>query len=243
MTLAERFNAVGQPMPFRVPMTRIDLARLFAERGYREGVEVGVFVGEYSKVLLDAVPHLHLRCVDSWAWSRQGERGTWNTYWASARHSRPREVHEANYRKALERLMPYPFIEVTTIDGPRRFVGAEIMRMRSHEAAALVPDGSLDFVYIDAEHTYEGCLADLRTWSPKVRSGGIVSGDDYRFVNPKRSKRWKPPFRGVDKAVDEFVVERGIKEWFYTSDVERTILGVRYAEKGRAFPSFFWEQP
>jgi cephalosporin hydroxylase len=116
------------------------------------------------------------------------------------------------------------------------------MRMLSHEAAALVPDGSLDFVYIDAEHTYEGCLADLRLWSPKVRRGGIVSGDDYRFVNPKRPRRWSPSFAGVDKAVEEFVVERGITEWFYTADNERTILGVRYAEKGRAFPSFFWEQ-
>jgi hypothetical protein len=229
MTLAERFNAVGKPMPVKVPMTRIDLAKLFATLGYREGAEVGVFVGEYSEVLLRAIPHLHLRCVDSWAWSRQGERGRWNTYWASARGGRrPREVHEENYKTALTRLAPYS--------------GAEIMRMLSHEAAALVPDGALDFAYIDAEHTYEGCLADLRTWSPKVRKGGIVSGDDYRFVNPKRPKRWGAPFRGVDKAVDEFVVERGIREWFYTSDVERTILGVRYAEKGRAFPSFFWGQ-
>ena len=229
MSLGERFGCGRATMPFRVPnFTRIDLARLFAQRGYRDGAEVGVFVGEYSKVLLNNIPHLHLRCVDSWAWSRQGERGKWNTYWASAKGSRPRDVHEKNYQQALAALAPYP--------------GAEVMRMLSHEAAALVPDGSLDFVYIDAEHTKQGCCSDLHLWWPKVRAGGIVSGDDYRFVNPKRPKRWGPPFRGVDAAVDEFVAELGIMEYFYTSDAERTILGVRYAEPGRAFPSFFFEK-
>jgi hypothetical protein len=210
-------------------MTRIDLAKLFAELGFTEGAEIGVFVGEYADVLLHVIPKLHLRCVDSWAWSRAGERGHWNTYFGSKHHGRPYKIHQQNYDATLKRLTPYP--------------GAEIMRMLSHEAAALVPDGALDFVYIDAEHTYDACLADLRAWSPKVRSGGIVSGDDYRYVDPRRSKRWRPAFRGVNQAVEEFSVEQQIAEWFYTSDATRKILGVLYNQVGRAFPSFFWQKP
>lgn len=45
---------------------RIELAQHFAERGYTHGVEVGVYQGYYSKVLLDANPRLALICVDSW---------------------------------------------------------------------------------------------------------------------------------------------------------------------------------
>lgn len=60
-----------------------------------------------------------------------------------------------------------------------------------------IPDNSLDFVYIDANHHYKEVLADLKAWYPKVRSGGIVSGHDY--VNYQDIE--------VIKAVDEFCKE------------------------------------
>lgn len=46
------------------------------------------------------------------------------------------------------------------------------------EAAALVQDNSLDFVFIDADHSYEGVKADIELWRPKVRPGGYLSGHD-----------------------------------------------------------------
>lgn len=49
----------------------------------------------------------------------------------------------------------------------------------SVEAAKDVPDGSLDFVYIDAAHDYENVKKDIAAWTPKVRVGGIVAGDDF----------------------------------------------------------------
>jgi len=46
-------------------------------------------------------------------------------------------------------------------------------------AAKQFTDQSLDFVYIDADHSYESCLADINAWHPKIRFGGILSGHDY----------------------------------------------------------------
>jgi hypothetical protein len=46
-------------------------------------------------------------------------------------------------------------------------------------AAKLFPDNSVDFVYIDAEHSREALLRDLRLWWPKVKPGGIIGGHDY----------------------------------------------------------------
>lgn len=60
------------------------------------------------------------------------------------------------------------------------------------EAAKAVPDGSLDFVYIDADHSYEGCKADIETWLPKIAPGGVIGGHDYCDVWP-----------GVMRAVNE----------------------------------------
>lgn len=54
--------------------------------------------------------------------------------------------------------------------------------------------GQIDFVYIDADHSFQGVLRDLTVWFPKVTKGGIIGGHDYGHPN----------FPGVKRAVDEF---------------------------------------
>ena len=46
--------------------TRTDFAKLLAILGMNIGVEIGVFEGWYSRVLLDANPKLKLYCIDPW---------------------------------------------------------------------------------------------------------------------------------------------------------------------------------
>jgi len=52
-------------------------------------------------------------------------------------------------------------------------------KMTSLDALSLFEDNSLDFVYIDALHTYEGIKNDIIKWMPKVKVGGILGGHDY----------------------------------------------------------------
>lgn len=47
------------------------------------------------------------------------------------------------------------------------------------EAVKQFEDESLDFVYIDADHSFITSANDVYEWSKKVRKGGIVSGHDY----------------------------------------------------------------
>lgn len=68
----------------------------------------------------------------------------------------------------------------------------EKLRLPSIEAAKKFPDGSLDFVYIDARHDYKNVSNDIRAWLPKVKDGGWITGHDYS---------WR--FRGVVQAVHE----------------------------------------
>lgn len=66
-----------------------------------------------------------------------------------------------------------------------------IVRMPSVEAAKQYRDGSLDFVFIDADHVYDCVSADIAAWWPKVKPGGVLAGDDAQG-------------KGVDRAVREF---------------------------------------
>lgn len=61
----------------------------------------------------------------------------------------------------------------------------------SLRAAVLFADASLDFVFIDANHSYEAVINDIRAWWPKIRPGGLLAGHDYSWT-------------GVARAVHEF---------------------------------------
>jgi predicted O-methyltransferase YrrM len=54
-------------------------------------------------------------------------------------------------------------------------------------AAKNVTDDEIDFVFIDADHTYKGVKADILAWMPKVRKGGYVTGHDCDNKNIKKA--------------------------------------------------------
>lgn len=70
----------------------------------------------------------------------------------------------------------------------------------SHRAAKHFKNNSIDFCYVDADHSYEGVKKDLHAWWPKIKSGCYFGGDDY-------TKGWP----GVQKAVNEFFNIKNIK--------------------------------
>lgn len=70
------------------------------------------------------------------------------------------------------------------------------IRLASKEAAEKFENESLDFIFIDAGHSYEDVREDLRAWFPKLKNGGFFAGHDY-------SQAWL----GVIEAVNEWAVE------------------------------------
>lgn len=62
----------------------------------------------------------------------------------------------------------------------------------SYEVDDKFSNREFDFLYIDAEHTYESVKKDLELYTPKVKRGGIIGGHDY-------TDNWA----GVRQAVDE----------------------------------------
>ena len=58
-----------------------------------------------------------------------------------------------------------------------------IIEKYSADAARDFEDGSLDLVFIDAEHDYDNVKLDILSWYPKLKSGGIILGHDYPNPN------------------------------------------------------------
>jgi predicted O-methyltransferase YrrM len=78
----------------------------------------------------------------------------------------------------------------------------------STDAAARAWRGPIDCLYIDADHSCEGCAADLAAWVPHVRPGGLLMGDDYDH----------PRYPGVSVAWDAFEARTGIALTRYQAD-------------------------
>lgn len=77
----------------------------------------------------------------------------------------------------------------------------------SWEEARNFEDSYFDFIFIDADHSYESVVKDLNAWYPKIKKGGIFSGHDYTC------------WAGVNKAVNEFALNNNLKIKTYDGDV------------------------
>jgi len=174
------------PMIGRRGYTREMLAEFFNELGFKKGAEIGVLEGEFSLVLLKAIPGLKLICADAWM-------------------DYVKKNGDKTYEVARENLSGYD---------------VDFKRMLSMESAKEVEDGSLDFVYIDANHQFDGVMSDIIFWSKKVRPGGIVAGHDYHTN----------VHYGVVPAVDAYARAHGINEYYVTREKKPTWFWVKKKE-------------
>ena len=146
--------------------------------------EVGVLLGVLSEYLMRRRADVSVLMIDNWQTAEKQPKAYRATGDVHANHTDARRV--VDHRKQAE-------------NRARHFPGrAKIMAMPSIEAAARVPDGSLDLVFLDADHSYEGVKADLAAWAPKVKPGGWIGGHDFRNADPAYD------FSGVERAVLEW---------------------------------------
>lgn len=62
---------------------------------------------------------------------------------------------------------------------PKSLCKVSIIRGESHRVLDEFDDGSLDFIYIDADHRYMPVVRDIELYLPKLKKGGIIAGHDY----------------------------------------------------------------
>jgi len=118
------------------------------------GVEVGTQLAQYASRVRAAWKGEKLYCVDPWrAWGGDTTDDQYEAYF-----QRARETMKAFPEKSWE------FIRATSV---------------SAATSGRFAHGSLDWVYVDADHSYEAVKADIAAWWPLIKSGGILAGHDW----------------------------------------------------------------
>jgi hypothetical protein len=141
--------------------------------GWTSGAELGVWRGRTFKYLLTNLPNLKLIGVDLYA---PQPDNTGPEKWTPGENG-----HDWDHEGYFQDIAAF----CKKVNGR-----GKLLRMKTSEAAKLIPDESLDFVFIDADHSYEGCNADIKNWGPKVKRGGYIMGHDIFW-------------EGVNKAIKE----------------------------------------
>jgi predicted O-methyltransferase YrrM len=147
------FRNIDRPIPWgsSVRYKRDNFPILFEMAGFKNGAEIGVRKGKYSRLICQGNPNLHLICIDPWA-------PIGNKY--------PQEKQDRIYQECLKNLEGF---------------NVTIIRKTSMDAVREIPHESLDFVYIDADHQFDYVMEDIIHWSRRVRSGGIIACHDFHY--------------------------------------------------------------
>ena len=125
--------------------------------GVTSMAEVGVYRGDYAARMLREAPGIeHYYMIDPWR-----HLDDWNKP-----ANQPDDIFERFFTEAMDKTAAYADKRV-------------VLRGRTVEVVDQIPDGDLDLVYIDGDHTLRGITVDLTRLFPKVKDSGFVAGDDF----------------------------------------------------------------
>ena len=82
------------------------------------------------------------------------------------------EVHTLPKDMAVDFTAPPPSCPIHFLTGSSR--DPDIIE----KVKTLLGGGQIDFLFIDGDHTYEGCKADYLNYGPLVRAGGVIAFHD-----------------------------------------------------------------
>lgn len=209
--IAKKFNLdLDQKSPIVIRTSRFKgLIELFKELNFKVGAEIGVAGGKFSQWLFHGIPGLKLYAIDPW-----------ESYKDYVEHHD--EVGQIILDDCLAKAQ-------------QRLTGknVEFIRKFSMDVVKDFKDNSLDFVFIDGNHTFEYVINDIAEWSKKVRPGGIIAGHD--FWNSIRERRIMPELTDDKERIKLCQVKDAVYSWTATNQIK-----LWFVTKGDSCPSWMF---
>jgi hypothetical protein len=166
-----RFGGLSLQETVSGSTSRFDLwSRILRAAKVKAMVEVGVWKGDFAKHILEHCDFIErYYMIDPWA-----NLPDWNKPC-----NKSQEVFDGVYAEVLEK----------TAFASGKIV---VLRGRTKEVIGRIPDKSLDFAYIDGDHTLRGITIDLIKLLPKMKEGGLIGGDDFTNTPWQHDFRFEP---------------------------------------------------
>jgi hypothetical protein len=131
--------------------------KFIKNQGFTKIAEIGVYKGEFAAEILrgcDSISTYHM--IDPWR-----NLVNWN---------KPANTDDQTFQNFYKKML-----------GKTDFAKEKrsIMRGTTTEVIHEISDETLDFAYIDGDHTLRGITIDLINVYPKIKNGGWIGGDDF----------------------------------------------------------------
>ena len=147
------------PLPYEFELDDSRLSLLEKIKPGDKCVEIGVFKGDFSEFILKMEPsELHL--VDPWM-SIMDFPARW--------HAIPQQDMDTIKQDVIDRFSADSRVN--------------IINKYSIDALEDIEDNSLDWIYLDANHSYSFAEKDLKNWWLKLKAGGFLCGNAYQDDN------------------------------------------------------------
>ncbi len=144
------------------------------------GAEIGVWKGEFAKSLVSSLKPKMLYLIDPWVFINE-----YPDRWYGGSSAKQQEDMDLIYSNVDDMFSNNKNVK--------------ILKILSEEIPNYIKPDSLDWTYIDGNHSYEFVLKDLNMSFDIVKEGGLITGDDLA------------PNNGVERAIKDFFKEKGNK--------------------------------
>lgn len=148
--------------------------------------EIGVWTGDFSERILKITQPRELHLIDSWAF-----QPIYPHRWYGGGAAKGQADMDAVHQSVVQRFQGHENVVVH--------------RLTSLAAADRFADETFDWVYIDANHSYDAVKQDLAAWLPKLKPNGQLTGDDVNWPGEDGS-------RPVQRALQDFLNEQKLKK-------------------------------
>ncbi len=123
-------------------------------------VEIGVWKGDFTRMLLNQLQPKKLYLIDPWK-SFEDRNAAFDG-----------QTKDAEFEKIYSDVKSRYAAEIEAGK-------VEVKRGLSGDVLSEFEEESLSFAYMDGDHSYKGVCADLEQLWPLMRPGGIIMMDDY----------------------------------------------------------------
>lgn len=124
------------------------------------GVEIGVWGADLSTYLLDNNPNISkIYLIDPWKKYQPEE-------YIDSLNNCSQEQYDNTYQSVKEKL-------------DRSYPRAQILRGEAENFKDNFQENSIDFIYLDANNSYDEVTKNINSWFPKIKKGGMLIGNNF----------------------------------------------------------------